>query len=95
LKKHCVKVALGSDEYRKTAVPEARYLDELGVYSSLELLKIWCEATPAAIFPKRKIGYLKDGYEASFLVPAGNPLEDFQNTSRIEIRVKQGKLLSL
>ena len=95
LKKHGVKVALGSDEYRKTAAPEARYIHELGVYSSLELLKIWCEDTPATIFPKRRIGYLKDGYEASFLVLAGNPLEDFQNTSKIEIRVKQGKLLSL
>ena len=39
--------------------------------------------------------YLKDGYEASFLVLAGNPLEDFQNTGRIEMRVKQGMVLSL
>ncbi|HSE37010.1 MAG TPA: hypothetical protein VLG74_06890, partial [Blastocatellia bacterium] len=95
LKKHRVKIAFGSDEYRKTAAPEARYIQELGVYSNLELLKIWCEATPATIFPRRKIGYLKDGYEASFLVLAGNPLEDFRNTSRIEMRVKQGKILSL
>ena len=95
LKKHGVKVALGSDDYRKTAAAEARYIDELKVYSNLELLKIWCEATPAAIFGKRKIGHLKDGYEASFLVLAGNPLEDFQNTGRIEMRVKQGKILSL
>jgi hypothetical protein len=95
LKKHGVKVALGSDEYRKTVAPEARYIQELGVYSNLELLKIWCEATSATIFPKRKIGYLKEGYEANFLVLADNPLEDFQNTSRIEMRVKQGKVLSL
>jgi hypothetical protein len=95
LKKHGVNVAIGSDEYRKTSAPEARYIHELGVYSNLELLKIWCEATPATIFPKRKIGHLKDGYEASFLVLAGNPIEDFQNTSNIEIRLKKGTILKL
>ncbi|HWP42535.1 MAG TPA: amidohydrolase family protein [Blastocatellia bacterium] len=95
LKKHGVKVAIGSDEYRKTSAPEAAYIHSLGVYTNLELLKMWCEATPATIFPKRRIGYLKDGYEASFLVLAGNPLEDFQHTGRIEMRVKQGVILSL
>ena len=95
LKKHGVNIAIGSDEYRKTSAPEARYLHELGVYSNLELLKIWCENTAATIFPKRRIGHLKDGYEASFLVLSANPLEDFQNTGKIEMRVKQGKLLSL
>jgi imidazolonepropionase-like amidohydrolase len=58
-------------------------------------LKIWCENTPATIFPKRRIGYLKEGYEASFLVLAGNPLEDFNHTGKIEMRVKQGKILAL
>jgi hypothetical protein len=95
LKKHGVNMAIGSDEYRKTSAPEARYIHELGVYSNLELLKIWCEATPATIFPKRKIGHLKDGYEASFLVLAGNPIEDFQNTSNIEMRLKKGTILKL
>lgn len=68
LNKHGVKIAIGSDEYRKTSAPEATYISGLGVFSSLELLKIWCENTSATIFPKCKIGKLKDGYEASFLV---------------------------
>ncbi|HXD30938.1 MAG TPA: hypothetical protein VN643_07475 [Pyrinomonadaceae bacterium] len=42
----------------------------------------------------RKIGHLKDGYEASFLVLSGNPLEDFQNIQKIERRFKQGDFLS-
>ena len=95
LKKQGVKIAIGSDEYRKTSAPEAAYIYGLGVFSNIELLKIWCENTAATIFPKRKIGHLKDGYEASFLVLSGNPLEDFQNTNKIEMRVKQGKILSL
>jgi imidazolonepropionase-like amidohydrolase len=36
-----------------------------------------------------------DGYEASFLVLAGNPLKDFANTQRIVRRVKQGRTLDL
>ena len=47
----------------------------------------------STIFPNRKIGHLEEGYEASFLVLAGNPLEDFSNVRRIEMRVKQGHLL--
>ena len=56
---------------------------------------MWCEATPATIFPTRKIGHLKEGYEASFLVLSGNPLLDFKNAQKIEIRFKQGESLSL
>lgn len=95
LKKHGVRLAIGSDEYRKTSAPEVKYLQELGVFSNLELLKMCCENTAATIFPRRRIGYLKDGYAASFLVLSGNPLEDFNQTGRIEMRVKQGKILSL
>ena len=54
---------------------------------------MWCAATPRAIFPARSIGALRPGYEASFLVLAGNPLIDFTNTQRILLRVKQGHVL--
>jgi predicted amidohydrolase YtcJ len=57
--------------------------------------ELWSETTAATIFPNRKIGRLKDGFEASFLVLGGNPVEDFLNTSRIEMRVKQGEILTL
>ncbi len=95
LLKHGVRIAIGSDNYRRTSVYEAEYLQTLGVFDNLALLKLWCETTPLAIFPKRKIGHLKEGYEASFLVLSGNPLEDFLNTAKIEMRVKQGTLLDL
>ena len=64
-----------------------------GFFDPLTLLTMWCETTPATIFPDRKIGRLQDGYEASFLVLDGNPLDDFTNTGRITLRVKQGHLL--
>lgn len=93
LKKHGVKLAIGSDDYRNGVVPEVMALRELGIFSDAELLDLWSRATPRAIFPKRKIGCLDDGCEASFLALAGDPLADFANTGRIRLRVKDGKTL--
>ena len=90
LKENGVTVAIGSDNVRDTSLAEARHLASLGVYTNLELLKLWSETTPRAIFPVRRIGELKDGYEASFLALEGNPLDDFGNVSRIRLRYKQG-----
>lgn len=95
LKKHGVPIAIGSDEFRETSLPEALKLHQLQVFDNSTLLKMWCETTAATIFPKRKIGHLKDGYEASFLVLSGDPIQDFTNVKRIEKRVKQGEILSL
>jgi imidazolonepropionase-like amidohydrolase len=95
LHRHGVPIAIGSDSFRQTSVPEALSLHRLGVFDNLTLLKMWCETTAAAIFPKRKIGHLKPGYEASFLVLGGDPLQDFTNVRKIETRIKQGELLAL
>jgi imidazolonepropionase-like amidohydrolase len=95
LNRHRVRIAIGSDSYRQTSLVEALNLHKLGVFDNLTLLKMWCETTPAAIFPKRKIGLLKNGYEASFLVLNGNPLRDFANVQKIDKRFKQGEFLSL
>jgi hypothetical protein len=88
-----VTILLGSDQFRKTPAVEAALLAKLGLFSNAELLKMWCMTTPRAIFPKRRIGRLEDGDEASFLVLTGNPLADFANTSRISMRMKEGELL--
>ena len=69
------------------------YLHQLGVFGNLEMLKIWCEDTPRAVFPGRKIGRLRHGYEASFLVLRENPLVNFAAVKLITMRVKQGVLI--
>jgi hypothetical protein len=94
LARHHVRIVIGSDRYRQTALPEAMSLHGLKIFDNLTLLKMWCEVTPRAIFPKRRIGRLRDGYEASFLVLNGDPISDFTNVRRIEMRVKQGEVLS-
>ena len=95
LKKHGVRITVGSDSYRQTSLVEAMNLHKLGVFDNRTLLKMWCETTSAAIFPNRRIGLLKEGYEASFLVLKGNPLDDFTNVQKIDKRVKQGEILFL
>ncbi|MEP6636555.1 MAG: amidohydrolase family protein [Acidobacteriota bacterium] len=94
LQKHGVSIAIGSDSYRQTSVPEALSLRKLGVFDNLTLLKMWCESTAETIFPGRRIGHLNEGYEASFLVLSGDPLHDFSNIRKIELRIKQGTLLA-
>jgi hypothetical protein len=93
LLKHRVKLALGSDAYRADTVPEALYIRSLRVMDIRRLLNVWCTTTAEAIFPQRRIGHLKEGYEASFLVLPRNPLDDFSAIEQITLEVKQGHVL--
>ena len=95
LHKAGVKLAIGPDVYGVTSLAETMNLYDLKVFDNLTLLKMWCEATPEVIFPNRKIGHLKEGYECSFLVLSGDPIQDFANVQKIEMRIKQGEILSM
>ncbi len=95
LKDAGVRLAIGSDTTPGAGVlAEIEFLKDTEVFSNLELLKMWSETTPNVIFPQRKIGALEDGYEASFLVLEGNPIQDFSRVKRIRMRVKQGDPLT-
>lgn len=104
LSNHRVRLVIGSDYYEGTALAEVFLLghqpllgdgiEPLGVFDNLTLLKMWTQTTPQAIFPGRKIGHLREGYEASFLVLSGNPLNDFANVRHITMRFKQGHALA-
>jgi imidazolonepropionase-like amidohydrolase len=89
-----VRLAIGSDVIR-SAVKEFDYLQKLGVFDNLTLLKMWTETTAQTIFPGRKIGELREGYEASFLALEGNPLDNLMNAHRIKLRFKQGMPVQL
>ncbi|MGP0592548.1 amidohydrolase family protein [Nitrospira sp. T9] len=88
-----VTIAIGSD-HAETSLAEALHLHQMGIFDNLTLLKVWSENTPKTIFPTRKIGRFEEGYEASFLVLEGNPLEDFKQVQNIILRVKQGSPLA-
>ncbi len=83
-------IALGADAWMQTSETEVFYMYEHGYFANLELLKIWCEMTPRAIFPNRKIGRLEDGFEASFVVVNENPISNFETLKSIQLVFKQG-----
>jgi imidazolonepropionase-like amidohydrolase len=94
LYKNGVKLAIGSD-HAMSPVQEVNALRELEVFDNKTLLKLWCESTPVTIFPKRKLGLLKEGYEANFLALSGDPLNDWKQTGEIKLRVKKGQMLQV
>lgn len=95
LKQNGVRLAVGSDNFMDTSLKEIMYLKSLNVFDNTELLKMWSVTGAQAIFPNRKIGQLREGYEASFLVLNGNPLENFENVKNIRLRCKQGYLINM
>ncbi|HKR33243.1 MAG TPA: amidohydrolase family protein [Steroidobacteraceae bacterium] len=94
LRDNSVRLAIGSDSYRQTSMPEGLGLARLGIFDNRSLLQMWCETTAATIFPARKIGRLREGYEASFLILDADPLQDLANLQKISRRFKQGAFLS-
>ncbi|MEM8891947.1 MAG: amidohydrolase family protein [Bacteroidota bacterium] len=90
-----VRLAVGSDMYNDNSVEEFQFLHSLQLFTELELLKMWCENSALTTFPERKIAYLKEGYEANFLVLNKNPLEDIAEINKsIELKVKDGEILN-
>jgi hypothetical protein len=88
-----VSIVIGADTPADTTTAEAAYLQSLGLFDNAAMLRMWGTATPLAIFPNRKIGEFKEGYEASFLALGADPLIDWAATRKIRIRFKQGLLL--
>jgi hypothetical protein len=95
LKQSGVRIAVGSDNYMDTSVEEGFYLKSLNVFDNAELLRMWSVVSAQTIFPRRKIGYLREGYEASFIVLRGNPIEHFERIRDIQLRFKHGFLINL
>ena len=94
LYKNGVMIAIGSD-HAQTPVDEVKALQKLKIFDNLAILKMWCEVSPQTIFPARKLGLLKDGYEASFLALDENPIKDLSARSKISMRFKQGHLIKI
>jgi imidazolonepropionase-like amidohydrolase len=95
LMRHGVRIVVGSDWFGQTATREYEAMRRLGLWSDADLLKMWSETTPQSMYPRRLIGRLADGYEASFLVLQANPLADSSALGTITTRVKQGCLVSM
>jgi imidazolonepropionase-like amidohydrolase len=93
-----VAIAVGSDGISgervfATARDEVRFIAAHGLADNLSILRMWSQEAPRTIFPKRRVGGLGAGYEASFLALGCDPLEDAACLARIAMRVKQGLVL--
>ena len=94
LRRHAVRLAIGSDQFRSTSVPEALDIRKAGLLSSAEVLRALTIDTAATIFPKRAPFGLAEGSPADFLVFAEDPLADLTAIRRIARRVKAGETLA-
>ncbi len=92
LHRHGVGIAIGSD-HAETSLDEAQHLHQLAIFDPATLLRIWCDTTPQALFPERRIGRFAEGYEASVVVLTDDPLVRFDAVTHIALRVKQGLVL--
>jgi imidazolonepropionase-like amidohydrolase len=90
-----VNIALGADDYGKTVSKEIDYLVKYDFFKEKQLIDIYCRQTPQSIFPNRKIGEIKEGYEASFLVLNENPMKNIETIKKIEGRIKKGRIINL
>jgi len=88
-----VRILIGSDKFRRNIRPELEVLRTLGVFSDPELLQMDVETTQT--FPNRKIGSLRDGFEASFLVLERDPRANLDNLRSIFLRIKQGQVVTV
>jgi imidazolonepropionase-like amidohydrolase len=95
MRENGVTLALGSDYYGRTLGEELWYLYDNRIFDNLTLLRIASETTPQMIFPNRRIGRLRDGFEASFLVLGGDPVKDFKHVKNIRLRFKQGTFIEV
>ena len=95
LKRHGVKVAIGSDEFRSTSVPEALAIAQAGLMTGVDVLQSLSVTTPAAVFPQRAPFGLAEGAPANFIAFERNPLEDLEAITRVSLRVKAGRELHI
>lgn len=88
-----VQLVVASNDPQRTIRSEVNYLNGLAKQNGANLLKILCENTAMSIFPNRKIGKIKEGYEASFLVLNDDPFANVLKIRSISFKVKNGILL--
>ena len=88
-----VSVAIGSDAYGESIFTEIDYLNENKIVDRYALIDMICKVNPQLIFPNRKIGEIKTGYEANFLVLEKDPTIDLQNLKTVTAVYMGGKRL--
>lgn len=93
LRKYKVKLLTGSDRFEGSVLDELNALAGTGLFQPAELIDMSTSATAQWMFPRRRVGCLKEGCEASFNVYDKNPLEDLARLSAPVLVMKQGAIV--
>jgi hypothetical protein len=93
LEKYGVRIAIGSDQFRSTSIPEALAIHKAGLMNSASLLRALSSDTADTILPARSPFNLAEGSPADFLVFDTDPVADFTAIQHIRLRVKDGQQL--
>jgi len=93
LAKYGVRIAIGSDQFRSTSIPEALAIHKAGLMTPASLLRALSSDTADTILPERSPFNLAEGSPADFLVFDADPIADFTAIQRIRLRVKDGQEL--
>ena len=88
--KYKVPIGLAADDYGKTVTKEIDYLLKYKHLSNKNIIYLYCTQTPQLIFPNRKIGEIKEDFEASFLVVDENPFRKIETIKSLTYKVRQG-----
>jgi hypothetical protein len=91
LAKYGVRIAIGSDQFRGTSIPEALEIRKAQLMTPAALLKALSTDAATVIFPERGPFGPAEGAQADFLVLDANPLIDFSAITKIHQRVKGGE----
>lgn len=94
LEKAGATLVIATNNYGSTLTKGLLAAIDKDFFTETRLLKMATMDTPKTIFPKRKIGCLDVGCEATFIGFSNNPLIDFSAISNIEYRLKDGKALN-
>ena len=86
-----VPILFGTDEWFGPEL-ELRALPAIG-FSPEALVRMLTKTTPRALYPERRLGALRPGFEGSLVILAGNPLDDFAQVTSARLVVKRGRVL--
>lgn len=93
LRSHRVPLLTGSDRFEGSVLDEIDALAKTGLFRPAELIALSSVQTAQWMFPRRRVGCLDQGCEASFNVYADNPLDDLKRLAKPALVVKEGALL--
>ncbi len=88
-----VALAIGSDAGERDVVSEALGVAEFGVLGNAEILDALTRVGARVAFPRRRVGRLDDGFDASFVVLGADPVGDLANLRQVNLVVKNGHVV--